>query len=105
MQNLDTALHRLGRQSEQYAEARECEDGALDELLQGVATYGGGACNPSVPYHREQISWPSSSSPPVDLSISRASRRRRACGIGGAKCEDHRWGQKSSRLQRARGGL
>ncbi|CAK0859145.1 unnamed protein product, partial [Prorocentrum cordatum] len=68
IQNMNTALHRLGRQHEQYAEARECEDGALSELLQGVAIYGDGACNPSVPYRREQISWPSSSTPPVELS-------------------------------------
>ena len=68
MQNLNTALRRLGRQPEQYAESRECEDGALAELLQGVAIYGDGACNPSVPYRREQISWPTSGSPPVELS-------------------------------------
>ena len=66
--NLNTALHRLGRQPEQYAESRECEDGALEELLQGVAIYGDGAANPSVPYRREHISWPSSSSAPVELS-------------------------------------
>ena len=68
IQNMNTALHRLGRQPEQYAETRECEDGALSELLQGVAIYGDGACNPSVPYRREQISWPSTDKPPVELS-------------------------------------
>ena len=68
IQNMNTALHRLGRQPKQYAETRECEDGALSELLQGVASYGDGACNPSVPYRREHISWPSSSSAPVELS-------------------------------------
>ena len=86
IQNMNTALHRLGRQPKQYAETRECEDGALSELLQGVAIYGDGACNPSVPYRREQISWPSSSTPPVELSTILGPRRRRACGTGGAKC-------------------
>ena len=66
--NLNTALHRLGRPPEQYAETRECEDGALEELLQGVAIYGDGASSPSVPYRREHISWPSSRSAPVELS-------------------------------------
>ena len=76
LQNMSTALHRLGRPPEQHAETRDCGGGALDELLRGVAIYGDGACTPSVQHRREHISWPSSNKCPAGGPVGSSGRRR-----------------------------